>query len=513
MGITINARFVTTGGEKPASPALALGCMALFLFPFGAVGISTVLVGAKRAIQGNIHDAGVLLLVGSVFTLVAGAGYTALWLGRRTLQQQEQLKARHPDQPWLWRPDWATGQIRDGMRAALWGSWLFSALWNLISLPAAYLAVRQALQTGNRAAYVALLFPTVGVGLLVWAIRNTLRFRRDGISVLELSTLPAVIGHSLIGRVRASSLLQPPDGFDVVLSCVRRVTSQTGKDSSTTETILWQEEKRVRGELKRDPRGMATFVPIGFQIPGDARGSDPSTSNDYVLWRLTLSAAVPGVDYQSVFEVPVFRTSASDTAPTDEDRRAGAEQALSLAEYRQPPDSRISVSRNRRGVELSFPAARNPGAALSLTVFTLLWVGIVAALIRFHVPLFFPVVFGAFGLLLVVGSLQLWLTVSRVVVDKGSISVAQGYIYPGSEKTIASAQISSVIAKISMQAGSVPYYDVVLVTTAGKQIAAGRWVRNKREAEWLAATMKEELGLLGRGSEVPAGNDPRHVLG
>ena len=507
MGITINARFVTTGGEKPASPALALGCMALFLFPFGAVGISTVLVGAKRAIEGNIHDAGALLLVGSVFTLVAGAGYTALWLGRRTLQQQEQLKARHPDQPWLWRPDWATGQIRDGMRAALWGSWLFSALWNLISFPAAVLALRQALQTGNRAAYVALLFPTVGVGLLVWAIRNTLRFRRDGISVLELSTLPAVIGHSLIGRVRASSLLQPADGFDVVLSCVRRVTSQTGKDSSTTETILWQEEKRVRGELKRDPRGMATFVPIGFQIPAGVRGSDPTTSNDYVLWRLSLSAAVPGVDYQSVFEVPVFRTSASDTAPTDEDRRAGAEQGLSLAEYRQPPDSRISVSRNRRGVELSFPAARNPGAALGLTAFTLLWVGIVAVLIRFHVPLFFPVVFGAFGLLLVVGTLELWLTVSRVVVNKGSISVAQGYLYPGSEKTIASAQIASVITKTNMQAGSRPYYDVILVTTAGKQIAAGRWVRDKREAEWLAATMKQELGLLGRGSEVPASHN------
>jgi len=107
----------------------------------------------------------------------------------------------------------------------------------------------------------------------------------------------------------------------------------------------------------------------------------------------------------------------------------------------------------------------------------------------------------------VVGSLELWLTVTRVVVEKGSISVAQGYISPGSEKTIASAQIASVIAKINMQAGSRPYYDVVLVTTAGKQIAAGRWVRNKREAEWLAATIREELGLLGRGSEVPAGHD------
>jgi hypothetical protein len=507
MGVTINARVVTTGAEKPLSPAVALGCMALFLFPFGAAGISGVLVGAKRAIDGNIHDAAAPLLVGSVFTLVAGAGYTALLLGRRKLQEQEQLKARHPDQPWLWRPDWATGQIRDGMRAALWGSWLFSALWNLISVPAAVLAVRQAMQLGNRAAYVALVFPAVGVGLLVWAIRNTLRFRRDGISVLELSTLPAVIGHSLIGRVRASSLLQPADGFDVILSCVRRVTSQAGKDDSTTETILWQEEKRVRGELNRDPRGMATIVPIGFQIPGDVRGSDPTASNDYVLWRLTLSAAVPGVDYESVFEVPVFRTSASDTAPTDEDRRAGAEQAQSLAGYRQPPDSRISVSRNRRGVELTFPAARNPGAALGLTVFTLLWAGIVAVLIRFHAPLVFPVVFGAFGLLLVVGSLELWLTVTRVVVDKGSISVAQGYIYPGSEKTIAPAQIASVIAKINMQAGSRPYYDVVLVTTAGKQIAAGRWVRNKREAEWLAATIREELGLLGRRSEVPASHN------
>ena len=80
-------------------------------------------------------------------------------------------------------------------------------------------------------------------------------------------------------------------------------------------------------------------------------------------------------------------------------------------------------------------------------------------------------------------------------------------------ETISSAEIVSVIAKISVQAGSRPYYDVVLVTTKGKQIPTGRWIRNKREAEWLAATMKEELGLLSRRSEVPAGHDPRHVLG
>ncbi len=267
MGITINARFVTTEGEKPASPALALGCMALFLLPFGAAGIFGLVVGAKRAVEGNSHDAGVLLLVGMAFTLVAGAGYTGLFLGRRKLAEQERLRARHPDQPWFWRPDWATGQVRDSTRATLWGSWLFSALWNLVSLPVAIVALREALQLGNRAAYAAVIFPIAGLGLLVWAIRNTLRFRRDGTSVLELSTLPAVIGHRLVGRVRASSLLQPAAGFEAVLSCVRRVTSRGSEDSSTTESILWQEEKRVRGEPNRDPRGMATFIPIAFQIP------------------------------------------------------------------------------------------------------------------------------------------------------------------------------------------------------------------------------------------------------
>jgi hypothetical protein len=507
LSITINARIVTSEGEKPASPALALGCMALFLLPFGAAGLFTVAVGAKRIVEGRTQDAGVLLLVGTVFTLVAGAGYTALFLGRRKLEEQERLKARHPDEPWLWRTEWATGKIRDGTRAALWGSWLFSALWNLVSVPVAAVALREALQLGNRAAYAALVFPIAGLGLLVWAIRNTLRFRRDGVSLLELSTLPAVIGHSLVGRVHAPSLLQPAEGFEVILSCVRRVTRKTGSESSTTESILWQEEKRVRGEPNRDPRGMATFVPIAFRIPADVPASDPMASNNQVLWRLTLAAVVPGVDYQSVFEVPVFRTPASDTPPTDEDRRAGAEQDLILADYRQPTGSRISVIRNRRGLELTFPSARNPGAAFGLTVFTVLWAGVVVALIRFHVPLLFPVVFGAFGLLLVVGTLDLWLTVSRVVIDRDSITVAHGYLYPGAERTITSAEIASVIAKISMQAGSRPYYDVVLVTTKGKQIAAGRWIRNKREAEWLAASMKNELGLLGRRSEVPAGHD------
>jgi hypothetical protein len=46
-----------------------------------------------------------------------------------------------------------------------------------------------------------------------------------------------------------------------------------------------------------------------------------------------------------------------------------------------------------------------------------------------------------------------------------------------------------------MQAGSVPYYDVVVRQKDGTKVTAGSSVREKREAEWLAVTLKGALGL------------------
>jgi hypothetical protein len=46
-----------------------------------------------------------------------------------------------------------------------------------------------------------------------------------------------------------------------------------------------------------------------------------------------------------------------------------------------------------------------------------------------------------------------------------------------------------------MQAGSTPYYDVVVVRKGGKPVIAGRFVRDKREAEWLVQTLKAAMEL------------------
>jgi hypothetical protein len=141
-----------------------------------------------------------------------------------------------------------------------------------------------------------------------------------------------------------------------------------------------------------------------------------------------------------------------------------------------------------------FPAARNLGAAVSLTLFLVLWLGGLGLQIYFGAPLIFPIVTALFAVLFLIAVLDLWLQVSRVTVNAGHVSWATGYVVPGREHTISAGEIADVTAVIGMQAGSRVYYDIVLARKAGKKAKVGHSVRDKREAEWLAETIKKAMG-------------------
>ncbi len=235
-------------------------------------------------------------------------------------------------------------------------------------------------------------------------------------------------------------------------------------------------------------------VPVAFVIPSDAVSSDPRQSADRVLWRLDVSADVPGVDYAAAFEVPVFRTEASEQPHSIAERSVEAAFAVA-ADYRQPGESRIRVSTTRRGTEIDFPRARNPAMAGGLTAFLAIWMGAVAGTIVMGAPLIFPIVFGAFGVFLVVAVLDAWLSVTRVTAGDDGVVVASGWLTPGRERTLRPGEVAEVTTRIGAQAGRTTYYDIQLVTTAGKRVPAGGAVRDKREAEWLAARLRTALGL------------------
>ncbi len=480
--------------DRSASPALGFGCLLLFMAPFAMGGVIAGVQAVRLAAAGDYGQAAFLGIFALTFGGVGIGGMVAAAFGRRKAVETAALASRHPEAPWLWRKDWASGRIADSTRGTMWGAWAFAALWNLISVPGSYLAAREALQEGNQAALIALVFPLVGIGLLVWAVKATLRYRRYGVSSFELTTKPGVVGRSLTGTLHTTTALRPPEGFRVVLSCLRRVTRGSGKNRSTSESVLWQEERHVPGQVSRQASGMGVVVPVAFGIPADAEPCERSNPSDCVLWRLEASASVPGIDYASSFEVPVFRTAESEQPRTEEEEAAVRDPAVP-AVYLQPPDSRIQVSSNRRGTEILFPAARNPGAASGLTVFLAIWSAIVWALLRFNAPVLFPIIFGLFGLLLLYGALEMWLRVRRVTAASDSVTVATGYLAAARERSYPASDFAQVTTKIGMQSGRTPYYDVILVRKDGKRVTAGHAVRDKREAEWLAATLTQALGL------------------
>jgi hypothetical protein len=468
-----------------------VGCLALFLLPFAGVGVFAAVQMVRMAAEGNWGQAAFFALFAVTFGGVGLGGLVALARGRRRLAEAEALRARHPDAPWLWRPDWAAGTIEDGNRTAARFAWIFAGFWNLVSLPAGYFGVRAALQQANHAGLIALLFPVAGVGLLVWAARMSARLQRFGVSRLALETRPAAVGRSLAGTVEAPLTLMPAEGFRVVLSCIRRVTTGSGDSRSTREQVLWQEEQRVAGRPSRTARGMTTGVPVRVPIPPDALPCDDSNPGNVVLWRLEVSAEVPGVDYASTFEVPVFRTEES-SRPRTEVEAAAARALVEQAKRFEPgPDCRIQVTRNRRGTEIVFPAARNRGAAIGLTGFLLLWLGATAGTVLLGAPLLFPIVFGLFAVLLLWAVLDQWLGVSRVTAGDGTVRVASGLLTAGRERRLSASEVAEVTTRIGMQAGGTPYYDVILVRRDGKRVVAGRNIRDKREAEWVAGLIRE----------------------
>jgi hypothetical protein len=62
------------------------------------------------------------------------------------------------------------------------------------------------------------------------------------------------------GKIAAATRIAP------ALSCVRRTTTGKSNNRSTTEKILWQDEKWLRADLPQTDLN-ATGIPVFFKLP------------------------------------------------------------------------------------------------------------------------------------------------------------------------------------------------------------------------------------------------------
>ncbi|MCU0787632.1 MAG: hypothetical protein MUC91_05485 [Verrucomicrobia bacterium] len=468
-----------------------LGCLCLFLAPFFGVGLVFLWIGFRDALQGDLQ--GGLPVAGFALLFLGFAGLF-LWLGIRSNRQKralQVLREQCPDQPWLWRPDWRSGRIQssEGKSAVL--LWIMALAFIGLSLPAV-LAIPSELEKGNKPILVALVFPLAGIGLATGAARATIRQRNFGRSELELHTLPGVIGGTLSGALEIPSKVRSSSGFKLRLLCLKRTTSGSGKNRSTHESVLWEEEKTLlRDFMETEPD--RTGLPIFFNIPFDQPQS--LSGNPAILWRLEVNADVPGVDYAAQFEVPVFRTAESrpDAAPAP-DPTASFQPS---GEAWQPPlKTRIQVTETLRGeTELYFPAARNTGALAALLAFLAIWTGVLWFLLEAGAPMIFPIVFGFFEVLLLVFAVQGLFHAVRITANRDQIELRNRLLLFKWRNVVASSDVQSIQLKTGMQSGTKVYYDIQLVLKSGGKRSAGSRIPDKKHAQWLVKQLERAIGL------------------
>jgi hypothetical protein len=422
----------------------------------------------------------IAIACGAVAFGFAGFGLmaTALW-GRKRVYTDDDLRKRNPDQPWMWNAEWVSRRISDQSRAGTFLLWGFALLWNAIASPVALLFVPDAIRHGNPLGYAALLFPLVGLAMLLNAARLTLRGLRFRESKLLLDTMPVPIGGTLRGTVEVPHALTSVSAVMIRLTALQRRTS----GNTTTSTIACHEERELEPGLLRHTAD-STIIPIEIPVPADAPATDTTDEKENVFWRLSVDAEVPGIAYSATFDVPVFKTAFSDFRPH------GAPAPMSA-----PIDPTSFVERHTpEGRELHFPRFRAPARAFVSLLFTAVWLGAIAFMVTirepFAIPIVIPIVFGLIAIPLIFSTLELFFESRTILLGPHDVTVRRRLLSK-TETVIPYGDIASAKAVTgAATTGARPYYRVDIETTAGKRIKAAKNIHSKREAEWVASRIK-----------------------
>jgi len=408
---------------------------------------------------------------------------------RRTSRRAAALTLEHPHEPWLWRADWAAKTVEPESTSQFLTYVLMGALFILISTPALLNVKREMLARHNYGILVALIFPLAGLYLIGRALLDRARTKRFG-AIFRMDQVPGVAGGHLRGRIETRVALPAGEPVDLTLSCVN--ARRSGRDR--WEDIVWQD--KASGTVVLGPLGSA--VSVDFEIPFDAGETDSRNSNDQTFWRLTATRKLPGIDFKTGFQVPVFKTVASDPAATAENIEA---ETLARAPVAQPPQSKIRVRPSGDGgLEYYLGAARTRSVALALMAFGLLF-GAGGSFFAFAVHGYFGwlagalpmLIGGGIGILLLMFSVSLLLSTTTLRVSGGELHVKSSLLGIARNKVVRAADIEKFELYPAMRGGNQIWYDLRVHLRGGGKITAGSGLE-KREAEWLEKDVCKNLG-------------------
>jgi hypothetical protein len=325
--------------QKEGQAPIDVGKVAMTIF--AGAGFCMILGSIFLLVDEEIGGAIGLALFGSVFCVV---GYTAYRIfripegkkriliserfqrirgsyghtGERTSQQYlyvdenmpeteiNKIQTEWSDKPWTQRKDWAEGKVIQESAKTLGLLTGFTILWNVISWGITGFTIVAEGGAGGTSWFI-LIFPLVGIILIITTLRVWIRRRKFGISIMNLDTLPAYLGDRLKGSIETgvSALDDPARSFRLRFLCAQRKSSRDREGKKwVREEEIWGEEQEVFAQLSESLKTLN--VSVFFSVPPDLPPTELMPEDDRIVWRITITSEVPGVDYAAQFEIPVY---------------------------------------------------------------------------------------------------------------------------------------------------------------------------------------------------------------
>jgi len=441
----------------------------------------------------------------SIFVFVfGGVGLGLIIFVLRAPREKDLAQPMYREKPWLANDSWQSALIRSSSKSSMYFSWGFAALWNLISAPLPFLLYAEVVEKGNTPALLGLLFPLVGVGLFTWAVRRTLEWRRFGAAPVELDPFPGSIGGHVGGTIDINLPYDANAQFTLTLTNLRSYVSGSGKDRSRKESAEWQDTQVAH--VASGPRG--SRLSFRFEVPeGLSESAAVQGDNVYYLWRLNVSADLPGADFDRDYEIPVYATGEqsqhlSDFSITE---AKSAQRRIDDEAIRQL----IRLGYAASGRSMLFPMGRN---LMSGTV------GVLFGAIFFGVGWFLTVaeghwvmgaIFGSVGLLILLSGLYFMLNSLEVVQDGADIRSLRRIlgITVKQQKMRRTDFVRFDKKKTSSaQSGNkhVVNYAVSVVDRRGQKMIVGEGFKGSSQANTAADLIAQTFGLRQQSRGAPA---------
>ncbi len=428
----------------------------------------------------------------ATFVLVfGGAGAGMLWYGLRGRRPANVL--RPGDKPWLMRPEWTGPEIPSNARSALYFAGFFAVFWNLIAIPVGVVTLREFLD-GNRTAIFGLLFPLVGIGLIAWALKEIVNWRRFGRTRLVMDPYPGAIGGQVGGTLTVRLPYDANVPFKVTLSCLYSRITGSGKSRRRSERLVWQRE----GYAHARPHAEGTELEILFVVDDELPASDFQDKSAYHLWRVTVEAPLRGVDFVRSFEIPVFPTG----EPARRLKQLSTGHRLAAEERARAIEAVLEIEHIPGGVELYFPAFRHPGAKLAGIVFGLVFLGVGLLTGGTDVPMVLRLLFGLLGGAITLACLYSLLVSLRVRIDHSGLEVRRRLLgLPAGARTVPRRDLRSLTLKQSYSSSSgrkhTVYFKLQAITGDGRSVTIGHNLAGRDAAN-------EALERVSRLTAIPA---------